>query len=186
MSLMIYCIHYIDYENHYGSHFEAYFRTKSIYKSLWMHSIQHQSSKLFVIIMLLNRKKTCTWKSSKTIENEHACVKHGMWTRVDGTNKCRKWKAKLCDLMFMWCLCLMHKHHSSIIMMMMMMTITIIIIIILGNGTWIWARWSYLTQRSPWCKVGFIAYLAVGGLLIFFVKYREDFTTGNWTANPSV
>ena len=35
-----------------------------------------------------------------------------------------------------------------------------------SNPTWIWACWPYQAQESPWCMVGFIAYIAVGGLLL--------------------
>ena len=34
----------------------------------------------------------------------------------------------------------------------------------LGNPMWIWACWPYHAQESPWCKVGFTAYLVVGEL----------------------
>ena len=40
-----------------------------------------------------------------------------------------------------------------------------------GNPTWIWARWLYHAQESSWCRVGFNANLAVGGLL--FIKIYE-------------
>jgi uncharacterized integral membrane protein len=36
---------------------------------------------------------------------------------------------------------------------------------------WIWARWPYPTQQSPWCGVGFTTYLAVGGLLFQKLYY---------------
>ena len=49
-----------------------------------------------------------------------------------------------------------------------------------GNPTWIWARWPYPAQESSRCKVGYIAYLAVGGLLASYlhelikIKIRRD------------
>ena len=33
------------------------------------------------------------------------------------------------------------------------------------NPTWIWARWPYRAQESPWCMTGFTTYLMVGGPL---------------------
>ena len=36
---------------------------------------------------------------------------------------------------------------------------------------WILARWPYYAQESPWCKLGFLAYLAVGGLLFVIYIY---------------
>ena len=40
----------------------------------------------------------------------------------------------------------------------------------LGYSMWIRARWFYPAQESSWCKVGFTAYLAVGGLLGFYLQ----------------
>ena len=33
------------------------------------------------------------------------------------------------------------------------------------NLTWIWTRWSYHAQESPWCMIGLIAYLIISGPL---------------------
>ena len=33
----------------------------------------------------------------------------------------------------------------------------------------IWARWPYPTQESFWCRVGFTAYLVIGGLLASYL-----------------
>ena len=63
-----------------------------------------------------------------------------------------------------------------------------------GNPTWIWACWPYPVQESLWCRMGFIAYLTVGGLL--FVSERTCFLqslafsglcgVSNWTYNNHI
>ena len=45
-----------------------------------------------------------------------------------------------------------------------------------GNLMWIWANWPYSAQESPWCRVGFTAYLAVGGLFYRWTNWVWEIT----------
>ena len=41
------------------------------------------------------------------------------------------------------------------------------------NPKWIWARWPYPVQESPWCKTGYIAYLELGICHVIYVKVQD-------------